>query len=197
MALCNKRLTKESWQEEESKELKCNCFVPALSWWSQEIYPCKQIQENMDVSYTEPLCWSPSCKHMNLYFWRPGVVFVAENLRFGQIIFGKARQPKLNAFLWLLLFSRGFWACHLLLPLAHCSYTKMLHVWWKHLMLDTVHTQKISSLRQRSDNLRWQMTYERQQSKMQQWCKTSFCIVVFDISKRLLHLDLTSSPSPE
>lgn len=27
-------------------------------------------------------------------------------------------------------------------------------------------------------------------------CRTCFCIVAFDISKRVLHLELTSSPSP-
>lgn len=40
------------------------------------------------------------------------------------------------------------------------------------------------------------MTYERQQSRRQQTCRTSFCIVAFDISERVLHLELTSSPSP-
>lgn len=64
-------------------------------------------------------------------------------------------------------------------------------------MLDTVHVQKLLSLRQRSDNLRWQMTYERQQSRRQQTCRTCFCIVAFDISERILHLEPTSPPSPE
>lgn len=41
------------------------------------------------------------------------------------------------------------------------------------------------------------MTYERQQSRRQQTCRTCFCIVASDISKRVLHLELTSSPSPD
>lgn len=40
------------------------------------------------------------------------------------------------------------------------------------------------------------MTYERQQSRRQQICRTCFCVVAFDITKRVLHLELTSSPSP-
>lgn len=63
-------------------------------------------------------------------------------------------------------------------------------------MLDTVHTQKLLSLHQRSDNLRWQMTYERQHSRRHKMCRTCFCVVAFDITKRVLHLELTSSPSP-
>jgi len=58
---------------------------------------------------------------------------MAENLWFGQIIFGKAGEPKLNCPLWLLLFGRGFLSISLLLPLCHCTSTKMLHVGWKHL----------------------------------------------------------------
>lgn len=64
-------------------------------------------------------------------------------------------------------------------------------------MLDTVHTQKLLSLHQRSDNQRWQMTYERQQSRRQQMCRTCFCVVAFDITKRVLHLELTFSFSKQ
>ena len=56
---------------------------------------------------------------------------MAENPWFGQIIFGKAGEPKLNAPLWLLLFGR--WFPSISLPLRHCGRTKMPHVGWKRL----------------------------------------------------------------
>lgn len=72
----------------------------------------------------------------------------------------------------------------------------MLHMGWKHLYARHCAYTKLFSLHQRSDNLRWQMTYERQQSRRQQMCRTCFYAIAFDITKRLLHLELTSSPSP-
>lgn len=41
------------------------------------------------------------------------------------------------------------------------------------------------------------MTYERQQSRRQQMCRTCFCVVAFDITKRVLHLELTFSFSKQ
>lgn len=76
---------------------------------------------------------------------------------FGQIIFGKAGEPKLNVPLWLLLFSRGFLSISPFIagvPLCCCGCTKVLHIEWNTFMLDTVHTQKLLSLHQRSDTLR-------------------------------------------
>lgn len=72
----------------------------------------------------------------------------------------------------------------------------MLHIEWKHLYARHCAYTKLLSLHQRSDTLRWQMTYERQQSRRQQKCTTCFGVVAFDITKRVLRLELTSSPSP-
>lgn len=73
---------------------------------------------------------------------------------------------------------------------------KMLQIGWKHLYARHCACTKLLPLHQRSGIWRSQMTYERQQSRRQQMCRTCFCVAAFNITKRVLHLELTSSPSP-
>lgn len=81
------------------------------------------------------LCWSHSCKHMNLsFFWRPEAQFSWQRTR-GLARLSLVKQGNQN-----LLFlsgccssAEGFWVFHLLLPLRHCVCIKMLHVGWEHL----------------------------------------------------------------
>lgn len=113
------------------------------------------------------------------------------------MIFGKTGEPKLSAPIRLLLFGRGFLSISPFIAMVPLRlHQNASRKGGNTFMLNIMHTQKLLSPHQRIDNLRWQMTYEGQQSRRQQTCRTCFCIVAFDISKSVLHLELTSSPSP-